>query len=754
MNPVSKGTGQPRYPLLVALLLTAGVTTWWLILPPKVLMGAPQSGLRPLVATALLVLPLALLAAGTVAWLARRQPSQKTPSWSLRRPSGSDPSPSPRRQSGRTLLRLPVRAIATAGLFAVLLLVTAPLQQAAHAWLAPPPIEPNLAAMKYDADCGAMLTASECALMRQEFPGFSDAALARAHELMMKDAGHSAEAHAAMTADFYPDARGDLGTEAAAYAIQDASIALVVALPLVFLGLYLAGRFRPIAVRAGPALMVPRRRTGLNRIRSRRTAVLATAVLVVSGNFVLGSATPALAAFEQPLYIPPVLTGSQVTLQMRQADVQVKPTGPPTRMWTYNGRFPGPTIRRPSGTVTKITFRNDLPTSFGSATIHHHGSHSRPSEDGQPNDFLIPPGGQRTYSYEHFERGEPEWAVTQWYHDHRMDVTGRNVWNGLAGMFILDDAVDSALPLPKGEFDIPLVIADRTFDANNQIPYVFSINPGTLGDTWLVNGNPQPHFNVGDRKYRFRVLNASNRRPVAVSLGNGAPLTQIATDSGLMPAPIQRTSILLQPAERAEFIVDFAGLLGTNLILRDAQTPGTPGNPPADLVQFRVNRDLTDNSSVPATLRPAPTFPAPVRDRSFVLSAAADASGTVTQWRINNQPFDSARIDADPVLNTTERWTFFNDSPQPHAIHLHDVDWKLDRRFLIARDANGNPIVGAAQPIGNFEANLKETFLVAPGTGFSVVTTFVDHVGKYVFHCHMLEHEDMAMMATFNVRAS
>jgi spore coat protein A len=169
-------------------------------------------------------------------------------------------------------------------------------------------------------------------------------------------------------------------------------------------------------------------------------------------------------------------------------------------------------------------------------------------------------------------------------------------------------------------------------------------------------------------------------------------------------------------------------------------------------MQFRVTRDLTDNSSVPATLRPVPTFPTPVLDRSYVLRAQTDSTGALAGWTINGQRFDSARIDANPVLNTTERWTFFNDSPQPHAIHLHDVDWRLERRFQLAFDANGNPTVGAALPVQPFESGLKETFVIPPGTGFSVLTTFTDHVGPYVFHCHMLEHEDMAMMAQFSVR--
>src|SRR5262249_21760454 len=160
-------------------------------------------------------------------------------------------------------------------------------------------------------------------------------------------------------------------------------------------------------------------------------------------------------------------------------------SGPPTRMWTYNGMFPGPTIRRPSGNPTQVTIHNELPESAGSMTLHHHGSHSQSSDDGQPAAELIPAGVQRTDTCEHEENGQPERAATQWYHDHSMGVTGRNVWNGLAGMFILDDDVDGALPLPKGDRDVPLMVVDRTFDANNQIPYQFD-GLGSMADTVLV----------------------------------------------------------------------------------------------------------------------------------------------------------------------------------------------------------------------------------------------------------------------------
>ncbi|WP_433305130.1 multicopper oxidase family protein [Actinoplanes sp. CA-030573] len=691
---------------LAALLLTVAVTAWWWVVPPDVLIGGAPRDLRQLGAGALIALPPATVAVAGAAWWAGRH------------------APGP--------WRLWRQAALTAGLFAALLLLTAPLHGGVRAALRATAVEPNLAAVRYDTSCLPIFSDAQCRQAQDALAGADAGTVARAHHEMLARTGHSVADHAAMSAPFYASL-DEPGRPAAAYAVQDAFLVLLVALPPMLLVLFLArrrGTLRP------------------GRGRTRWVAVAGVIVLVVAGNVALSrAATAAVVPFSTALNIPPVLTDATITIQMRQAGVQIMPTGPATQMWTYNGLFPGPIIRRPSGQATRITFQNNLPAAAGQVTIHQHGGHSRPTEDGQPNTQLIGPNAQRTYVYDNVEAGAPERAVTQWYHDHRMDVTGRNIWNGLVGMLILDDAVDSALPLPRDQFDVPLIIADRTFDANNQIPYDFRLF-GTVGNTWLVNGRPQPFFDVADRRYRFRILNAANRRPMTLALSNGAAMTQIGTESGLLPAPVPRTSITLQPAERAEVVVDFNGLLGQNLVLLDTATSGTNGNPPRELIQFRVDRDVpTDPSAVPATLRPVPPLPAPTRDRQFVLRLQNG------RWTINNQTFDPDRIDADPVRGTTERWTFFNVSPSPHAIHLHDVDWRLLSRFRVA-GTNGNPTVGAALPVPPAEAGLKETFLVPQGQGISVATTFNDNLGEYVFHCHMLEHEDLAMMGRFVVRAA
>jgi FtsP/CotA-like multicopper oxidase with cupredoxin domain len=436
-----------------------------------------------------------------------------------------------------------------------------------------------------------------------------------------------------------------------------------------------------------------------------------------------GAAANHPAPFLQPLPSPPTLTGSDVTITAQEADVPIF-AGTPTRMWTYNGTFPGPTIRRPTGKHTRIRFQNDLPAAVGSLSLHNHGNHSSPENDGQPTTFLVPPGASRDYHYTGLEAGLNERGTMQWYHDHRDGVTARNVWMGLAGLYILDDP-DDPQTLPDGDQDVPLAISDRSFNANNQISYTFQSN-GVTGDHALVNGMPQPYLDVADRRYRLRILNASNIRNYQVELSNGQPLTQIGTESGLLPAPVQRQSILLSPAERADVVVDFNGYLNQQIVLRNTLENGALGQ----LVQFRVNRHEIDTSSVPPTLRPQENIGSPILTRTF------DFSRNGGQWRINGLPFDPNRIDAQPVLGTTERWILRNSGGWDHTVHIHDVDQQLISR-------NGQPPTP--------DELTKESWYIGGGQEVEVKLKFTDHTGRYVFHCHVLEHEDDAMMGQFEV---
>ncbi len=506
------------------------------------------------------------------------------------------------------------------------------------------------------------------------------------------------------------------------HGVTDAMLALPVAFLLSLAALALLRRRHERA--ALPA--APRRRLLL----TASTLVVAGAAAVVP---VSGAVSPDYPKFATPLFIPPVLTGQNIDLTMAESQQQILP-GDTTKMWTYNGSFPGPTIRRPTGVPTNVTITNNLPESAGSMSTHHHGAQTTEDSDGQPSDYLIPPGASKTYTYPAVDSGGAERAAPQWYHDHRDMVTGRNVWMGLAGMFIYDDPFEESLNLPKGEYDVPLMVADRQFDAGNQIPYTFLEN-GVFGDVILVNGVPQPFHDVGARRYRFRLYNISNKRDLRFRLSNGQSITQIGTDSGLLPEPVSRDSILLGPAERADVVIDFAGHRGENIVLENADAAFGPGERDAEVMQFRVsNEEVTDTSSpVPPALRPLPPTGPPVVTRTW------NFDRTDQKWTINGKSFDPNRVDAQPTLGTTERWVFRNPTSQPHQVHVHLNDQKLVSR-------NG-------QPPPAYE-RLKEVWHVDPGEEVVVDIPFSDYTGKFVIHCHVLEHEDDGMMTQFRTLPS
>lgn len=490
------------------------------------------------------------------------------------------------------------------------------------------------------------------------------------------------------------------------------------------------------------------------------------------GRLGVPAAAAAAKQFRAKLRIPQVLSGSLIEIEMKQAEISVLP-GRKTRMWTYGGSFPGPTIRRPAGEATEVTFVHGLPAEAGELTVHLHGGHNRASEDGQPggltasqpraaycdisarlgsvesgNNLLIRPGGRRTYTYDGIENGRAERACFQWYHDHRLERTARNIWHGLAGMWIIDDELDSSLPLPRGDRDIPLMIADRSFDRRNQLTNPFGPNAhppddGVTGHQVLVNGVYLPYHQVSATSHRLRVLNASNFRSYNLELSNRRPLIQIATESGLIPRPLKRRQVLVGPGERVELIVDFSKSERQRVELRSVRRREAPGLGSqayaGPLLEFRVGRREPDATSIPASLRPLPAWvaearPQPQRRWDFTIGG-----GLLPTWLVNGQTFDPSRSDAFPVLDTTETWELRNRTKVAHLIHLHHTDW-----YMLSRNGKRPP---------PWERCLKETFFLDPGERVVVAGHFSDYTGKYVIHCHMLDHEDHGLMSQFEVIA-
>jgi spore coat protein A len=478
-------------------------------------------------------------------------------------------------------------------------------------------------------------------------------------------------------------------------------------------------------------------------------------LLVQGGNGGVGASPP---RFEQPLRIPPVVTGDNITLKAAQSDVQVLARRPATTMLTYGGSWPGPTIRRPVGRKTTITVVNALPPAVGSLSLHLHGDHHSSADDGQPDSDLVAPSGKKTYTFPLTEGGKPERAAFSFYHDHRMDLTGRNNWYGLQGMFITDDPAENKLRLPEGVYDLPLLVADRSFDDAAQLTNPFpkptdpqnatsGVNgpfapPGdaTTGTRTLVNGVFQPYSVVATHRYRLRLLNASSFSSYDFRFSDGRPMVQVGNGSALLPTPVSRTDLLLGPAERADVVVDFGKDLGKKLVLESVERvdgrPGGIGTPTTPVMQFRVAKRVADTTAVPKALVPLPPLAlpsAPTMTWAFGLGAAGDR----TAWTINGKPYDHHRVDATVELGSVQRWLLVNTSPLTHYVHLHQEAWRTVTR-------NGRPPPPE-------EAGFQDVWRLDPGDTVEVAAKVTDYLGNFLLHCHMLDHEDHGMMATFSV---
>ena len=495
---------------------------------------------------------------------------------------------------------------------------------------------------------------------------------------------------------------------------------------------------------------------------SRREALGAAGVAVAGvalAPYLRAPLAPAQSAgaFSLPLRQPRTIRKPNITLPIVQADVPLV-RGERTLMWTFNGTFPGPTIRRPAGSTTRVSFLNRIPAA-GTLTIHNHGHHNAAVHDGQPTSELIEPGSGRTYVYEHREEGEPLRGGMRWYHDHSHGRTNKNSWMGLMGLFIVDDPAEAELGLPTGARELLLVLTSRTLDDNNQLvdPFIAASDPGAdavgTGATLLINGTPRPFAVVEPTTYRLRILNAASFTPYNLGFAKDGPaITQIGNESGLFPAPAKRKRVLMGPAERCDLLVDFSEHAGKQLVLDSAPQQATaplgsllaPASAPAeDVLQFRVRRRRKKRTpgpkAAPAKLRALPAWATTLSaqpDRLFVFGQGSP-SGGATIWTINGAPYDHERVAARPELGSTETWLLVNLTTQSHFIHLHAVDWKVISR-------NG----GKPAPD---EDVLKETFRLDPGETIAVGAKFTDHTGRYLIHCHLLSHEDHAMMTTFEV---
>ncbi len=452
-------------------------------------------------------------------------------------------------------------------------------------------------------------------------------------------------------------------------------------------------------------------------------------------------------------------------ISMRQVETAVHRDMKPTRMWAFGESVPGPTLETRSGQGVLVEWENQLPTQHflpidrtvhGAeaskpevrAVTHLHGAKAPADSDGYPEDWSVP-GKSKLYFYPNQQD-----AAMLWYHDHTIGITRLNLYAGLFGAFLVRDDFEDGLNLPKGKHEVPLVLCDRSFGRDGQLFYPVSPDPKApwvpevFGDGILVNGKLFPYLEVEPRKYRLRVLNAANGRFFHLTFSNGLEFHQIGTDLGLLPAPAPLQSLLIAPGERADLVVDFSRHAGEGFVAN---------NDSLAVMQFRVAKTpAQDESQLPAALRPVPRLQeaSAVTTRVLTLGEADDKQGNPTTMLLNNTHWDMP-VTENPKLGSTEIWHLLNFTDDSHPIHLHLVRFQiLDRRsFEPEAYYHGGKIqfIGDPVPPAPNEAGWKDTVQAHPGMVTRIIAKFEGYPGRYVWHCHILEHEDNEMMRPYDI---
>ncbi len=461
-------------------------------------------------------------------------------------------------------------------------------------------------------------------------------------------------------------------------------------------------------------------------------------------------------------------SGQHIRITMREIHVKVHRDVPPTRMWSYGDTALAPLIEARSNQPLRVEWINHLPTKHFlpvdfslhgcghdvpevRACVHMHGGKNPSSEDGYPEDWYVP-GKSRVQNYP-FQQD----ATALWYHDHAMGLNRLNVYAGLVGMCLVRDAVEETLQLPTGKYELPLTLYDRNFTRDGQLLYLDSGDPEHpwvpefYGDAILINGKIRPFVHVEPRVYRLRLLNAANSRFFALSFSEGVTGHQIGSDQGLLAAPVPMHQLNLAPAERADILVDFSQSAGKTVHLKNAAL---------EVLQFRVAAKAEAGTSfaLPKTLRPMERTPvtSATVTRQITLNEYVDKIGNSMLMLLNRKHWHEP-VTETPKLNSTEIWEFLNLTEDTHPMHLHLVRFQvLDRQlfdvFAYRNDKGMHPIREPLQPEPN-EMGWKDVVQCPPGMITRIIVRFEGYPGKYLYHCHVLEHEANDMMRPFEVIA-
>jgi hypothetical protein len=505
------------------------------------------------------------------------------------------------------------------------------------------------------------------------------------------------------------------------------------------------------------------------------------------GSFALSAAALAMRGMALPLEwmaraatVPagaPFVPDVEVELTARRAEHAIFP-GKPTATWSYQGKllkgrtgtledsgsYLGPAIRLRKGDKVRVRFRNELPET---TIVHWHGLAVPALMDGHPR-LVIPTGAQYLYEFAVENR-----AGHYWYHPHPDDRTGPQVYHGLGGHLFVHDDEESALRLPSGEHEIPLVIQDRTFDSDYQLTYIsghMEAMTGFLGQSILVNGRPDQELKLATGLYRLRFLNASNSRIYKLAWSNGAPFTLIGTDGGLLERPVRKPYLALAPAERADVVLDLVGqTIGSSFELRSRPFPapqmmmgrgmggmmgggmgrGLEQGSEFRVLRVRVERKEKSGFHLPVRLS-QPGFLRPQEAENRDQPRVFPLQFMRMEWFLNESTFQMEAVKENEVFKagSTYALEFTNTGmgmmQMAHPMHLHGG------QFQVLKRAGGGAMAESLRE-GLTDEGWKDTVLVLPGEQVRLLMRFPQFKGLFLYHCHVLEHEDMGMMRNYRL---
>ncbi len=477
----------------------------------------------------------------------------------------------------------------------------------------------------------------------------------------------------------------------------------------------------------------PQRRRLLRILAIVGVAVVAVAVGTTGVLLFLGAKVDTVGSvdFRHPLTYPTVVEGAlaadgarEFELVMQSGTHDFGEAVAPT--WGINGPHLAPTLRMSRGDTVRMKVANDLPET---STLHWHGMHLPAAMDGGPHQ-TIAPGAQWT----------PEWTVDQpaatlWYHPHLHGSTAAHAYRGLAGMIIVEDEESPALPSDYGIDDLPLVVQDVKFDREGRLDEREGIgHVGILGDRMAVNGTIGAFAEITAEATRLRILNASVSRVLTFVFDDGRDFAMIASDGGLLSAPVELSRLQLTPGERAEIVVRMEP--GETVVLRSEAAENSDrfngGDDRFDILQLRAAEALAPSPALPAALAVLPE----ISESDAVNTRVFD----LDEPRINGQVMDMSRIDEVVTVDTTEVWEVRNADGKVHNFHIHDTQFRVLS-------------IGGREPPPEL-AGWKDTVFTPPNQTVRLLVRFTDYTDPdmpYMYHCHILRHEDRGMMGQFVV---